>query len=44
MKQFRVIGISSKNQLLVIDNQKQSFEYPLEGFKLSSHLSARPLL
>ena len=44
MKQFRVIGLSSHNQLLVVDPQKQCFEYPIEGFKINSNLSARPLL
>lgn len=44
MKQFKVIALSSKNNLLVLDPQGQSYEFPLEGFRIVPSLSSRPLL
>lgn len=44
MKQFKVVALSSKNNLLVLDPQGQSYEYPLEGFKVVPSLASRPIL
>lgn len=44
MKQFKVVALSSVNRLLVLDNQKNSFEFPIEGFKMIPGPASRPLL
>lgn len=43
MKQFKVVGLSSSNRLLVVDSQKQAFEYPIEGFTIVGGPASRPL-
>ena len=43
MKQFRVVGLSSRNQLLVADPEKKTYEYPIEGFRIYSDPAVRPL-
>ena len=44
MKHFKVVALSSTNQLLVSDSQKNTFEYPIEGFKVVPGPASRPLL
>lgn len=44
MKHFKVVALSSTNQLLVSDSQKNTFEYPIEGFKIVLGPASRPLL
>lgn len=44
MKQFKIVALSCTNKLLVLDSQKNSFEYPLEGFNIVEGPVSRPLL
>ena len=44
MKQFKVVALSSQNQLLVLDSQGKAIEFPFEGFQIVKGVSARPLL
>ena len=44
MKQFRVVALSSRNKLLLLDPQQQPFELPIEGFLITPGATARTLL
>lgn len=43
MRGFKVVSLSSKQQFLVQDKEGQFWEYPIEGFKVSSSLAHRIL-